>query len=76
MKSPASSPAVLPPDTTGLTAAQRKQAVHEINVLNILVNRYADAGIISQPNALLVTNEAGEALRDLSTIKTGTTGAN
>jgi uncharacterized membrane protein len=67
---------VLPPDATGLTAAQRKQAVQEINVLNVLVTRYADAGVVSRPNAFLVKNEANEALRDLSTAKTGTSGAN
>jgi probable HAF family extracellular repeat protein len=66
---------VLPPDATGLTAAQRRQAIQEINVLNNLVTKYADAGIVSKPNALLVRNEAGEALRDLSATKTGTTGA-
>jgi probable HAF family extracellular repeat protein len=67
---------VLPPDATGLTAAQRKHAMQEMNVLNVLVTGYANAGVVSKPNALLVRNEANEALRDLSTVKTGTTGAN
>jgi hypothetical protein len=67
---------VLPPDVTGLTAAQRKHAMQEMNGLNVLVTGYANAGVVSKPNALLVRNEANEALRDLSTVKTGTTGAN
>ena len=67
---------VLPPDATGLTAAQRKQAALEINVLNVLVTRYAAAGVVSKPNALLLRNEADEALRELSTTRIGTTGAN
>jgi len=50
--------------------------MQEMNVLNVLVTGYANAGVVSKPNALLVRNEANEALRDLSTVKTGTTGAN